>query len=237
MKTKRKRWKFLTSQPRDLKSFDMKYAFEQSKPFKSRDNQKIDLKSSGLRKKITLSNDIMMHDDSEIRKRIEKIMNKWKKLWKKKSFIVRIFKSTFMFISLKSNWAKKIKTNRVYSLDFKNRVLVNEIFDKLHQEKKMQWSKNFTSFEYSVFVMWKIVFKNGTSIRKNRVVIDIREFNDIIQIDAYPMPTQTKIIISVIECSHIFIMNAQKYFYQWIGKKKIAINRQLLLIEIKKNSM
>ena len=226
---KTKRWRFFSNHPRNLKSFGMKHAFELFIVFKSRDNQKIDLKSSGFEKKIALFNDIMMHGDSETRKKIEEIINKWKELWKEKSSIVQISKSVFMPISLKFNWAEKIKTNRVYSLNFKNRVFVNEIFDKFHQKEKMQWSKNSTSFEYPVFVIWKIIIKNEMLTRKGRVVVNIRGLNEIIQTDAYSMPIQTEIIVAITECFHIFIVNAQGYFYQWTVKEKNRYKQTVII--------
>ena len=162
----------------------------------------------------------MIYDNSEVRKKIEKIVDKWKNLWKKKSFTIFVSKSVFMLISLKSNWAEKIKTYRIYFFDLQNRIFVNEIFDKLHNENKMRWSKQSIFFEYPVFVIWKIVIKNEKSIRKNRIVIDIRELNEIIQIDVYSMSIQANIITTVIDCTHIFIVDAQGYFYQWTVKKK-----------------
>ena len=196
---------------------------------KGRCDQKFGLKSLNSDEKTLLINGIMMYDDPETKKKIEKITNKWKKLWKKKSSTIQIFESVFMPIPLKPNWAKKIKTNRVYFLDFKNRILVNETFDKLHREKKMRWSKNLTSFEYSVFVIWKTIIKNEISIRKNRAVVDIRELNEIIQIDAYPMSTQTEIIVAMTECSHISIMNAQGYFYQWTVKEEDRYKQTIII--------
>ena len=56
--------------------------------------------------------------------------------------------------------------------------------------------------------------------RKRRVVVDIRGLNQITQTDAYPMPSQSDIIAAVAECSHISIVDAQRYFYQWAVREE-----------------
>ena len=119
-----------------------------------------------------------------------------------------------MFISLKLNWADNHKTNRVYSIKIKNQKFINEIFDKFHEQKKMKWFSRFTFFEYSVFVIWKIVIKKTNLRKKKRVIINICDLNQIIQTNAYFMSFQFDIITVVTECSHISIVDVQKYFYQ-----------------------
>ncbi len=56
--------------------------------------------------------------------------------------------------------------------------------------------------------------KDEKSMRKNRVVIDIRDLNAIIVSDAYSMSAQTDIIVAVVECKYIFVVNVLEYFYQ-----------------------
>ena len=73
-----------------------------------------------------------------------------------------------MSISLKSNWTNNHKINRVYSVKMKNQKLINEIFDKFHEQKKMKWFSRFIFFEYSVFVIWKTMMKNDKSEKKTR---------------------------------------------------------------------
>ena len=60
-------------------------------------------------------------------------------------------------------------------------------------------------------------------------MINIRNSNEIIQIDAYFMSTQTKITSIVIDCIHIFIVNAQGYFYQWTVKKKDRYKQTIII--------
>ena len=56
-----------------------------------------------------------------------------------------------MSIEIKSN--VKIKAAKMYSLNFVNRKLVNETFDKLHAQKRMKYVSQFTSHDYSIFVI------------------------------------------------------------------------------------
>lgn len=62
-------------------------------------------------------------------------------------------KSVHMSISLKLNWTDNHKINRVYSFEVKDQEFVNEIFDKLHDQGKINWSNQLTSFDYPVFVI------------------------------------------------------------------------------------
>ena len=56
-----------------------------------------------------------------------------------------------MSIELKSD--VKIETAKMYSLDFANKKFVNEIFDKLHAQKRMKYIIQSTSHDYSIFAI------------------------------------------------------------------------------------
>jgi hypothetical protein len=139
-------------------------------------------------------------------------------IWEEHDISVVISSENHMSINLKSNWADKIKSNRIYSLRSNERVIIDEIFDNLHFKEKMKWFTNSTSFDYLVFVIYRTIMKNDKSTRKNRAVIDIRKLNAIIVIDAYLMSTQTNIIVAVTKCLYISVVNALRYFYQWTIK-------------------
>ena len=126
--------------------------------------------------------------------------------------------STYISIILKSDWTSRIKTNRIYSLEYENRTFIDIIFDKLHEKNKMEWSKKPTLFDYFVFVIWKTSHKNDKSIEKKRVIIDIRDLNEIIVNDAYSMSTQTDVIVAVVGCEFISMIDATGYFHQWTVK-------------------
>jgi hypothetical protein len=139
-------------------------------------------------------------------------------VWKEHDSAMIISFENHMSIDLKSNWTNKIKFNKVYFLRSNERAIMNETFDNLHSKEKMKWSINFTSFDYSVFVIYRTIMKNDKLTRKDRVVINIRYLNAIIVADAYFMSAQTNIIVVVTECQYISIMNALDYFYQWAIK-------------------
>ena len=114
-----------------------------------------------------------------------------------------------MFINLK---AKIIfKSIKIYSLKQKNRKIIDIIFNKLHSQNKMHYIIQSTSFNYFVFVMWK----NISQERKNKAVIDIRDFNDITEINSYSLFLQSTIITSVIEYLYIFTINVVGWFHQF----------------------
>ena len=72
-------------------------------------------------------------------------------IWKNIDF-AKLFQKNWMRISLKSNWKQKIFDKiKIYSLNKKNRKFVDEIFDKLHEFDKLNWTNEFISFNYSMF--------------------------------------------------------------------------------------
>ena len=82
-----------------------------------------------------------------------------------------------MKISLKFDWKNKILDKiKVYSLNRKDRKLVNQTFDKFHEIDKLDWTIDFTFFNYSIFCVWKIINEKN----KKRVVINVRDLNVII---------------------------------------------------------
>ena len=51
--------------------------------------------------------------------------------------------------------------------------MVDKKFNKLHMQGKMLWTYQFTSFDYSVFVIWQNIQKETEIIWKNCVIVDI----------------------------------------------------------------
>ena len=82
-----------------------------------------------------------------------------------------------MKISFKSNWKQKIFDKiKIYSLNKKNKKFVDEIFDKLHESNRFNWTNEFIFFNYFVFCVWKEI----NDKKKNRSIVNIRDFNIII---------------------------------------------------------
>ncbi len=108
-------------------------------------------------------------------------------IWEKHDFSVIIFSENHMSIDLKSDWADKIKSNKIYFLNLDEKVIIDETFDNLHAKEKMKWFINSTSFDYVVFVIYRTIMKDDKLVRKERVVINIRELNAIIVSNVYFM--------------------------------------------------
>ena len=104
-------------------------------------------------------------------------------LWKDIDF-AQFSQKNWMRISLKSDWKQRISEKiKIYSLNKKNRKLVDEIFDKLHESDRLNWTNEFIFFNYSVFCVWKEI----NDKKKNRSIVDIRDFNAIIQSNVYSL--------------------------------------------------
>ena len=91
-----------------------------------------------------------------------------------------------------ANFYRHKLTNNNKSKVFSSFIFFVEKFKKLDRwkirqiaQKKLKWFNNFTTFEFSMFMIWKIMFVkfDKISTRKKKVVIDIRDFNIIFMLD------------------------------------------------------
>ena len=127
---------------------------------------------------------------------------------------MNIFEKNWMLITLKSN--AKIEATKIYLFEFENREFVDKEFDKLHDQERMKFSFQSTLFDWSIFVIWRIIEKfDKQSERKNRVVIDIRDLNKIIVIDFYSLLLQSDITFLMSRCYYIIVIDVADFFYQW----------------------
>ena len=74
------------------------------------------------------------------------------------------------------------------------------------------WTDKQTSFNYSMFVVWKTLSINE---KKSRTIVDIREFNRLLKFDAYLISLQDDIITLIRDCAYIIVVDATSFFYQW----------------------
>ena len=119
-----------------------------------------------------------------------------------------------MFILTISN-AKSFAI-KIYSLNLKNKKVIDKKFNRLYEKEKMLWTEKFMIYNYSIFVVWKIV----NDERKERIMINIRKLNKIFEFDAYLMSFQSNVIVVIMNASYIFIMNCANFFHQWFIKLK-----------------
>ena len=61
----------------------------------------------------------------------------------------------------------KIEAAKVYFLNSVDRQYVDEIFDKLHAQKRMKYIIQSTFHDYSIFVVWRTVFDPDELKKKN----------------------------------------------------------------------
>ena len=161
---------------------------------------------------IVLSNDITVHDSSHNAfQQLCKLIEKYSSLWTDQEF-ANLSKNNWMRLSLKTDWKAKIKEKaKIYSLEQRDKALVDETFNKLHTQKRLNWTNRETSFSFSIFVVWRDSSEN----KKERVVVDIKSFNAISQSDAYSLSLQNDIIQTVQECRFISVIDCASFFYQW----------------------
>lgn len=47
-------------------------------------------------------------------------------------------------------------------------------------------------------------------------MVDIQKLNDLVVPDSYPLPLQSEIIANVQGCTHLVVLDAVSFFYQWL---------------------
>ncbi len=82
------------------------------------------------------------------------VVNEFPTVWQEGGF-ADVPENEWMRIPLRSDWEDKVpKTARVYPLGKESKQIMDDTFDKLHQQGRMQWTTKGTPFSYPVFVVW-----------------------------------------------------------------------------------
>ena len=125
---------------------------------------------------------------------------------------VNVSEDQWIKISLIENWRDLYKAGqaRVYPLGTRDRKVVDEAFDKLHQQDRLKWTTQVIFFSFPCFVIWK----NTSDGSKGRAIVDIRALNKIIISDAYFVSVQTEILALIMHVTHISIIDTATFFYQ-----------------------
>ena len=89
-------------------------------------------------------------------------------IWSQTGNFINIPEKEWMPIPLKPG--AKLTGARVYKLGPEDQKLIDDTFDLLHQQGKMEWSTESTQFEAPVFVIWRTL---ASGEQKGRVVTDI----------------------------------------------------------------
>ena len=194
-------------------------------------NLSLSLITSNIEQKYVLSFDIIIYDISQVVEVIVEIINVFFSPWQNDEFMVKLLSKKWMFIILQSN--AKLLSSKVYSMSQKNQKFINKKFDKLQTQNKLKYINQFISYNYSIFVVWRIVHKsNEFSKRKSRVVVNIKNLNKAIISNTYLMSFQANVIVFVVNCFYIFVFDAINFFYQWLIR---IIDRHKLTIMSHKN--
>lgn len=157
---------------------------------------------------------ITIHGDGENARRFRQIAESYD-IWRDTG-PARIPEELYMHIPLKEGWENSKMKHKVYPLSKEGEKLVDETFDKLHDQDRMDWATGHTPSGYPVFVAYRTIPKpDGTTIKKGRVVVDLRGLNKRVELDVYPLPLQEEIIAMVAGCAYITIVDAISFFYQW----------------------
>ena len=147
----------------------------------------------------------------EVVKVFIKIINDYSQLWTDQEF-AELSKKNWMHIFLRLDWEFTIKDKtKIYSLKIRDKLILNQIFNKLHEQNRLFWTTKSTSFSFSCFVVWK----DSESKKKDRVVVDIRTLNAIFLFDFYSLSLQSEIIQTVHNCTFISTIDCISFFYQW----------------------
>lgn len=164
---------------------------------------------------IKLQNGVTVYGDEIARKSLGSLVEEFPTLWIDEGF-VDIPQEEWMKLPLKSDWESRLGRSggkaKVYPLGLRDRQIVDKTFDELHKQGRLEWTSQPTPFSYPVFVVWKDLPEDE---KKGRPVIDIRGLNDLLVRDAYPVPLQSDVIARLRGCSHISVLDASSFFYQW----------------------
>ena len=157
-----------------------------------------------------MPNGITIYGTTEAAEEIAAVAGEFPEIWEDQGATVDIPEEEWMPIPLKPDAVAK--PSRVYPVSQKDRAIIDETFDKLHEQGKMEWSSQPTSYSYPVFVVRRQL-SDGT--RKGRVVVDIRGLNKITESDSYPLPLQSDITSAVAGFPYISTVDGNGYFHQF----------------------
>ena len=149
------------------------------------------------------------YGEQSVRTRLFAVANSYQ-IWSKTGGFINVPENEWMPIPLKPG--AQPKGAKVYRLGPEDQKLIDETFDLLHEQGKIEWSKEPTQFGAPVFVIWKTL---PLGERKGRVVTDIRELNGMVLANTYPMPLQTQVIALVAGSRYITVVDAAAFFYQF----------------------
>lgn len=171
--------------------------------------------SPGERTESQSKHGVTVFGDAAQRKQLCSILEKFR-VWEDTGETIDIPVDRWMKIPLVPDWQSKINTKpRPYPASPKDNAVINEIFDRLHEQHRMEWSTQPTPFTFPVFVVWRTVLKDGVPVQKGRAVIDIRGLNRITEKDSYPLPSMDEMHKQLAGKRFISVLDGLGWFHQW----------------------
>lgn len=149
------------------------------------------------------------------------MIEKYARLFEDTGEVVDVPESEWMEVPLTTDWQSSDAKlgHKVYPQGPDAKRLIDEKFDKMHEQGKLSWSRMSTPFCFPVFVVWKTIFQgegaDRQQVRKGRVVIDIRGLNKISVTDGYPLPFQEDIIMMLRGARYITVVDGSGIFHLW----------------------
>ena len=179
------------------------------------------IESTSRDKERTMHNGITVYGEMSTAMKLAAVADEFPDIWTDQG-VVDIPEDEWMPIPLKDG--ADPKPSRVYPLGERDRKIIDDTFDKLHDQGKMVWTSYPTKFSYPVFVVWRNLPKGP----KGRAVIDIRGLNKITEPDTYPMPLQSDVISAVAGYKFITVVDASGYFHQF--RVQVADRHKLTVV-------
>lgn len=150
-------------------------------------------------------------------------------LWTPRQGGIRIPEEYHLTVPLKPGWENHKFHTKIYQNSPQDKAEIDKVFDALRTEGKMTDTVGHTHFGAPVFVKWRTTIdEKGAVKRKGRPVLDMREINDWVEKDSFPLTLQYDIISLCRNCEFLSVIDGLSYFYQWWIKAsdryKLAIN-------------
>ena len=160
-----------------------------------------------------LSNGVMVYGrNAEETQSLADLVYEFPDIWIDTGF-VKVPEEEWMKHRLRDDWQTRISGKaKVYPLGIRDREVIDKVFNELHEQGRLEWTKESTPFSFPVFVVWKTLVDGKP---KGRPVVDVRRFNELLVRDAYPVPLQQDVIDMLTGCLYISVMDATSFFYQW----------------------
>lgn len=165
-----------------------------------------------IRQEHVTSSGITVYGTDAAAQAITSVAEAFPSLWQDDGSTVCLPPEEWMPITLEPD--AKVAPSKVYPVGQTDKDFIDQEFDKLQSQGKLEFTSQPTPFSFPVFVVWRTIQKpDEPPVRKGRVVVDIRGLNKVTKLDTYPMPLQADITALVAGCPYISVFDAASFFY------------------------